>query len=676
MKHKAVLIASGNMAGLIFCCYAMPNSVTCFVIIVLCAAAAISVLNLISFVFNRTADLSKRRMAVLFLLSAAVACLQTASFSLRIDKSIRALPKEPISISGTVVRKDGSNAVVYGRVNGIYSEITITPDRIVDYGDRISFTAAISGLDGMKNKERSYSKRTFFKATSAEIKSVAHGRGIMSAYNKIMAYNDKITSQIQKYSSGKESALLAAMLCGRRLESYSSLHDDMTKTGIGHVLAVSGLHVSLIAGLVAAGLKKLGADRITTFVLSETVMLTYTVFSGMSTSSIRAAIMMTVLLMSRLLMRTYSPISSVSVCIMLMTVFNPFAAVDPSFLLSVSGAFGVGTVSRELVNSFSVNGKVKISLIAAACGTICTLPASCFFFNEISFFSIPANLLFLPLCSISLILIMAFALLGGGDIFGFLIRLAAFPASITVKCSEFIAKTGCASIPVKTPLVPVFVVSCAALVLIIFIAFRSPRKAALFAVLSYSLTFALIFAVTAMNFDSVNMRVVTQNGEFLCIIHSGSQCVAIDSSGTFSYDCENILSEEGLTSPLAVVILKNRPAACADYESSAFPPEKLIMSCSETNDGISESVVRFGSEGCITVFGLDIEFDKNCVSVSQNGESIAVLSSHGGSLSVDTVIASFDGVTVLAENDSIRQFSGKTDLHIRFSDDFADFSAS
>lgn len=214
-------------------------------------------------------------------------------------------------------------------------------------------------------------------------------------YIRNRIYNSIVNSPID----GDTAAFLLAVILGERhfldqgtLESYRSL-------GVAHVLALSGLHVGVLASLFAFliwPIRLLPHYRGIRVILLLGAVWLYTVVCGMGDSILRAAIMLSVYYLSGLLQRSYYPTNALLLAITIILSVNPSSLFSPGFQLSVAAVFSIiifsPIVPKQLkkhpVRFFLAN--MLVLPIAAMLGTGLI---SAYHFSTFSSGFLPANII-------------------------------------------------------------------------------------------------------------------------------------------------------------------------------------------------------------------------------------------------------------------------------------------
>ncbi len=138
------------------------------------------------------------------------------------------------------------------------------------------------------------------------------------------------------------AALVRALVLGDRSAlSEGELYESMQIIGLAHLVAVSGAHLSIVAAMAGALLRRLRIHRYVAVAAVCVGMCSYVVLTGCSVSVIRAAVMACIGLASVFARRRSSSLSALSVCVCVMLAIRPENAWSLSFQLSVLATFGV-----------------------------------------------------------------------------------------------------------------------------------------------------------------------------------------------------------------------------------------------------------------------------------------------------------------------------------------------
>jgi len=133
----------------------------------------------------------------------------------------------------------------------------------------------------------------------------------------------------------RTAEMAAALALGRRDLVPSERRDRWRRSGLAHVLAVSGLHVGLVGGAVWLLAAMLGATPRTTRLIVLAALPAYALLAGAAPSAVRAALMGVIYLGARLLGRAILPMAAVLLATLLLLLARPALISDPGFQLTV-----------------------------------------------------------------------------------------------------------------------------------------------------------------------------------------------------------------------------------------------------------------------------------------------------------------------------------------------------
>ena len=625
MRHEAGLAAGGAIAGLLFCFYVSFPARIAFIAVA--AVLFVAGLFILSGRLRRAVS-----TALLFLLIFSI--YGTAWFYLRVDR-LTALSGETVTVSGIVTDCDDSDyakVTVSGKIGGIRGKVVVYLSGVsVSSGDRVTFDATVPELSDsgiFDAKSYYYPKGIFVRCTNSGNVTVTKASGIYAIYGSIRDMRERLTTTFCSYVGLDEGQLLSSMLCGRSDSLDDTVRISLNRSGIGHLLAVSGLHVSIVAALVAFILRLLKAPRLVTFAVSEAIMTLFVVFSGMRISAVRAFIMMTVCLLSTIIRREYDVESSLGVTILIMLLWSPYSVADGSFLLSISGVFGICVVAPAVSKAFGVKGRFGRTAMSAACVYICILPVSVFIFDEISLVSIITNIVLTPFCTVALVLALIFAACETPAALSFLIEIAGFIARWVIKICGFISGLGFTYIPIKYAAVRIAVLSLTVAVVVILIVSKNVRLAAFSALTAFCATVVFMFALGLMDMDTTHLKIVSDGDGYLITVIQGGECLAIDSDGSYSDNLSYILSEEGIATIDAVAILENGIANYPSYLSLSVTPDMLIFDTSASTHTSSETELLRLTDGSILSLGnAEIELISGFTSITLGSKTIVITES-------------------------------------------------
>ena len=234
-------------------------------------------------------------------------------------------------------------------------------------GQRISFTGTIRRADTVygESYDNYYSKGIYLKISAQNDIEVLEERG---GNYYILVISRSLSGHINKIFPEDTSAFMQALLLGDKSLLYEDegLHLAMTRAGFMHIVAVSGLHVAFLVGLLRL---ILGSGRRSALLCLALIWL-FVFITGASPSAVRAGFMQSFLLLAPLLRRENDPPTSLSLALALILLQNPFAAASISLQLSFAAVAGIfcfsGRICRFLISVLPKLAEGRLGRYAAA----------------------------------------------------------------------------------------------------------------------------------------------------------------------------------------------------------------------------------------------------------------------------------------------------------------------
>jgi competence protein ComEC len=289
-------------------------------------------------------------------------------------------------------------------------------------GDRITFPGKIRAIRNFKNPggfdfERHMSFRTILATSYITSDKVT----FLEKYNDqnviqwVSNARQKIAGIIDNTQPNHASAaIMKALVIGDRDGIDKPLREAFNKSGMGHLLAISGLHVGIVASFFFLLFSRLfslsrtfldhawvGKGSALLCIIPVTV---YGLLAGMSPSTQRAVLMITVFLMTFLIKREQDSINTLAIAAMVILTVHPPALFSISFQLSFTAVFaiifGFFLLSEHQTDSDTGNlirKKMSAFFFASLFAILGSLPLVMHYFNQISLVGLVANFILVPL---------------------------------------------------------------------------------------------------------------------------------------------------------------------------------------------------------------------------------------------------------------------------------------
>jgi competence protein ComEC len=316
--------------------------------------------------------------------------------------------------------RDGESQTVSGRIR-----LTVMGTIELVAGDQVSFPARIRSLRNFNNPGGfNYRRYMAFKKihgsawVRAEKIEIAGNRPQSPAVRIVHDLRRKLGRLIEAVDEEKftdEKAVLKALIFGDRSGIERDLRERFNRSGAGHLLAISGLHVGIVAAVVFRSLLWLfsfctpllwrGWGRQWAAAATVLIVLAYGVLAGMSPSTQRAVTMVTVFLAALILGRTRDTLNPLAVAALVILLLFPPALFSISFQLSFAAVlaivYGLERIGPAADPAHSTGRKsanwLAGFILVSALAIAGTTPIVLYHFNQTSLVGIAANLLLVPL---------------------------------------------------------------------------------------------------------------------------------------------------------------------------------------------------------------------------------------------------------------------------------------
>lgn len=211
------------------------------------------------------------------------------------------------------------------------------------------------------------------------------------------------------FTSPEDRALAESLLLGYREELDKDTKDAFLKSGVSHLLAVSGMHTALIYQALFLFFLPFGQSQKHRFVFLVTalVILSYfTLLSGCSSSVLRASIMCGMFAIAYAFRKRGSGLNTLGTSMVLMLWCSPYQAWNIGFQLSVLAVIGILTLHQYI--SVYIQPDTRIwrylfeSISITVCAQVTTLPVILYYFQSFPLYFIPANMVLIPISTAAL----------------------------------------------------------------------------------------------------------------------------------------------------------------------------------------------------------------------------------------------------------------------------------
>ncbi len=219
-----------------------------------------------------------------------------------------------------------------------------------------------------------------------------------------------VLQSFKKYIPGsKEAGVAEALLIGYRNDLDIELVQSYSNTGVVHIIAISGMHLGLIYGLLILLFRPFGKKKsvlIFRAVVIVSLLWIFSLLTGAAPSIVRSAIMFTFLVLGETQKRKASIYNNLALSALCILLFDPFALWDVGFQLSYAAVLSIAVFATPISNWWYHKNKIirffwQLNAVTLA-AQILTYPIVAYHFHQFPNLFLITNIIAVPLSSIIL----------------------------------------------------------------------------------------------------------------------------------------------------------------------------------------------------------------------------------------------------------------------------------
>ena len=332
--------------------------------------------------------------------------------------------EKSVLIHGQVYKKTSLSKfqILYLKNNSVSdSNIMVYDDNFIDVA--IGQTVALHGTTrcfdvarnpGNFDQRLYYAKQEIYGSVWCDMVVEISGKENW-CMEKLYRFKSHWKNLIYEAIGEENGAILSAMLLGEKGDMESEMKELYQKNGIGHILAISGLHISFIGLGIYKIIRRTGLGYIPAGVLAILVLSMYALMIGFSVSVIRAYIMLLFRIGADMSGRVYDILTALMVAAGVTVGMQPLHLMDAGFLLSYGAILGILFVLPMLEKIFPCRWRLLSGVWASLAINVMLFPILLWFYYEIPTYSLALNFIIIPLTSV----LLGIGMLGG--LIGFVI---------------------------------------------------------------------------------------------------------------------------------------------------------------------------------------------------------------------------------------------------------------
>ena len=443
-------------------------------------------------------------------------------------------------------------------------------------------------------------------------------------------WRNQLLERISELLPGESGAFAAALLLGDRTGITYELNTAFKVSGISHIIAVSGLHVSILFGLIYTLLAR---RRVLSCLIGIPVLFLFAAVVGFTPSITRACIMQSLMLIAMVIDREYDGPTALSFAVLVMLIANPLTVLSISFQLSVSCMIGIFLFSEKIrqyllgIGENFIRKKNKLlnrlwqgiaaSVSVSLSATVMTTPLVAYYFGCVSVVGVLTNLLTLWVISFifyGLLACLAISTLSLG-FSQILVGLVIVPTKFVLKTATLISWLPMSAAYTSNPYVAVWLVGAYAMFGVFLLQKKKQPMLLATGVLFAFLLTQLFSWIEPMQDDfRITMLDVGQGQSIL--LQGDGKSFLVDCGGDDDEDAADVTAEallsQGITRLDGIIVTHFD----ADHSGgvahllSRIRTDRLILpnvtdenAIGQTLSNLTDGVVEFLQESLIYTFG-------------------------------------------------------------------------
>lgn len=268
-------------------------------------------------------------------------------------------------------------------------------------GDRLDLTTKLSMADTRYGESYDYynSKGIYLLASTDSV--AVTERSKLCLRSVPVRISHRIAEAVDRIFSEDVAAFMKSLMLGDKSGLYDNaeMNVSMSRAGLMHVVAVSGMHISFLVGLIQLLFGKTSRSSIFCIIM----VWLFVLVTGAGPAAVRAGFMQSMVLAAPILHRENDPITSLSSALGVILLFNPYAAASVSLQLSFAAMAGIMLLSGKINFALSklpkdtvFSGLLKYSaaVLSSTIGVMAfTVPLAAVHFGCVAILSPVANIL-------------------------------------------------------------------------------------------------------------------------------------------------------------------------------------------------------------------------------------------------------------------------------------------
>ena len=394
-------------------------------------------------------------------------------------------------------------------------------------------------------------KNIYFTASVDKSKITKIENLEMNLSRRLVRFSAYLERKVDETLPGRTADMFKAVFLGNDDYIDEQTIESFRESGLSHVMAVSGLHLTILVMFLSLFIKRL--NKWLRFFITTLFIILFAAIVGFPYSVIRAAVMLTMITFADCLLIEGDAITNLSLVALILIIINPNTIYDTGFVMSFSATLGILSlytyIRSKMPEGMPVSIKESIAITLSA--QIGTLPFSVMNFGQFSVLAIISNLL----VGLLLPLIYLFGIISVITGFSAFVNINVLLVDILIWWTKF-----CSSIPGQIQHIPynafvILGISAFSLSFLTITAWKNRRNGITLIVISVFITlFGVVWQTKPVNNTKITFINVEQSD--CSLVQSGTTAFLVDCGTEYMGKAEAVdyLLRNGIDSLDAIFI--------------------------------------------------------------------------------------------------------------------------
>lgn len=423
-------------------------------------------------------------------------------------------------------------------------------------------------------------------------------------------WRQQLLKRIYEVFPEKTAGFAAALLLGDRSGISYETDTAFRISGISHIIAVSGLHVSILFGLIYTLLAR---RRALSCVIGIPVLILFAAVAGFTPSITRACIMQSLMLLSMVLDREYDPPTSLAFSVLVMLAINPLTILSVSFQLSVGCMLGIflfsGKIRLWMMKPLEKSGRkskfvtklwhgIAASASVSMGASLVTTPLVAYYFGCVSLVGVATNVLIIWVISFifyGIILCLIVSALSAGFA-GILAWVVSLPIHFVLDSAGFMAGLPMAAVYTSNLYVVVWL--CGTYIMLaVFLFQKNKQPMLLLTCITFTLLLSQLFSWIEPLQDDFRVTMLDVGQGQSILLQSDGKTFLVDCGGDDDEASADITAEALLSqgiSRLDGIVVTHFDADHAGgvaHLLTRIRTDRLILPYTDDEAGVAEALI-------------------------------------------------------------------------------------